>query len=69
MSASPMYALYIDSGTQEIFHPSWRSPGEISSKLEKPQLGRILLYLLHHVDFYAMHTPFLNGRSFILSLK
>jgi hypothetical protein len=43
--------------------------GEISPELEKPQLGRILLYLLHHVESYAMHTPFLNGRSFILSLK
>jgi hypothetical protein len=46
----------------------WYS-GEISPKLEKPQLGRILLYLIHHVESYAMHTPFLNGRSFILSFK
>jgi hypothetical protein len=25
--------------------------------------------LLHHVESYAMHTVFLNGRSFILRLK
>jgi hypothetical protein len=43
--------------------------GEISPKLEKPQLGKILLYLLHHVESYKMQTPFLNGRSFILRLK
>jgi hypothetical protein len=43
--------------------------GEIKPKLEKPQLGKILLYLLHCKESYAMHTPFLNGRSFILILK
>jgi hypothetical protein len=43
--------------------------GEISPKLEKPQLGKILLYLLHCIESYKMHTPFLNGRSFILRLK
>ncbi len=58
----PMYASYVDSGTWKIFLPSWRSPGEISPELEKPQLGRILLYLLHHVETYMMHTPFLNVR-------
>jgi hypothetical protein len=43
--------------------------GETSLKLEKPQLGKILLYLLHCVESYPMHTPFLNGRSSILRLK
>jgi hypothetical protein len=37
--------------------------GEISPKLEKP---KILLYLLHCIESYAMHIPFLNCRSFIL---
>jgi hypothetical protein len=46
-----------------------QSLGEMSPKLEKPQTGRILLYLLHHAESYTMQTPFLNGRSFILSLK
>ncbi len=36
--------------------------GEFSPKLEKPQLRRILLYLLHRIESYAMHTLFLNGR-------
>jgi hypothetical protein len=43
--------------------------GEISPELEKPQLGKILLYLLHRIESYAVHTLFLNGRSFILTLK
>jgi hypothetical protein len=42
---------------------------EILPELAKTQLGKILLYLIHHVESYTMHTPFLNGRSFILSLK
>jgi hypothetical protein len=43
--------------------------GDISPKLEKPQLGKILLYLLHCIDSYVIHALFLNGRSFILRLK
>jgi hypothetical protein len=43
--------------------------GEISPELEKPQLVKILLYLLHCLESYPMNTPFLNGRSFILILK
>ncbi len=43
--------------------------GEIPPKLAKTQLRKILLYLPHHVESYAMHTPFLTGRSFILKLK
>ncbi len=49
----------VDSGTWEKLHPSWRSP----------QLRKILLYLLHHVESFTMYTLFLNGRSFILRLK
>jgi hypothetical protein len=64
-----MYTLYVDSVTREIFHRSWRIPVEISPELEKPQLGRILSYLLHHIESYVMHTPILKGRLFILSLK
>jgi hypothetical protein len=55
----PMYASYIDSGTRENFHLSWRNP----------QLGKIQLYILYCVESYAMCTPFLNGRSLILRLK
>jgi hypothetical protein len=43
--------------------------GEISPELEKPQLGKMLLYLLHCIESYAMHTLFCKGRSFILRLK
>ncbi len=43
--------------------------GEISPELEKPQLEAILLYLLHCLESYAMHTLFLNSRSFILKLE
>ncbi len=59
MSFPPMYASYVDSGTWEKLHPSWRNP----------QLRKILLYLLHCVESYAMYTQFLNGRFFILRLK
>ncbi len=53
-----------------------RYSGEISQELEKP--GRYFTQvreaptrkiLSHHVEFYAMYTPPLNGRSFILRLK
>ncbi len=50
--------------------------GDISQALEKPgrnftQVGEAPTWkiLLHHVEFYAMYTPFLNSRSFILRLK
>ncbi len=50
--------------------------GDISQALEKPgrnftRLGGALTrkILSHHVEFYAMYTPSLNGRSFILRLK
>jgi hypothetical protein len=52
----PMYALYVDSGTREKFHPSWRNP----------QLGKIYSYILHCVEFYAMYIPLHNDRSFSL---
>jgi hypothetical protein len=35
----PKYALYLDSGTREKFHPSWRNI----------QLGKIQLYIVHHI--------------------
>ncbi len=53
-----------------------RYSGDISQALEK--LGRNFTWigedptrkiLSHHVEFYAMHTPSLNGRLFILRLK
>jgi hypothetical protein len=50
--------------------------GDISQALEKPgrnftQVGEAPTWkiLSHHVEFYAMYTPSLNGRSFILRLK
>ncbi len=55
----PMCASYVDSGTREKFHPSWRNP----------QLGKIQSYILHWVESYSMYTLFLNGRSLILRLK
>ncbi len=49
---------------------------DISQALEKPgrnftQVGEAPTQkiLLHHIEFYAMYTLFLNGRSFILRLK
>ncbi len=55
----PTYASYVDSGTWEKFNLSWRNP----------QLGKIQLIILYHLESYAMCTPFLNGRSLIFRLK
>jgi hypothetical protein len=53
-----------------------RYSGDISQALEKPgrnftQVGEAPTWkiLSHHIEFYAMYTPSLNGRSFILKLK
>ncbi len=53
-----------------------RYSGDISQALEKPgrnftQVGEAPTQkiLSHHVEFYAMYTPPLNGRSYILRLK
>jgi hypothetical protein len=53
-----------------------RYPGDISQALEKPgrnftRVGEAPTrkILSHQVEFYAMYTPSLNGRSFILRIK
>jgi hypothetical protein len=53
-----------------------RYSGDISQALEKPgrhftRVGEAPTWkiLSLHVEFYAMYTPPLNGRSFILRLK
>ncbi len=53
-----------------------RYSGDISQALEKPgrnftKVGEAPTWkiLSHLVEFYAMYTPSLNGRSFILRLK
>jgi hypothetical protein len=53
-----------------------RYSGDISQVLEKPgrnftRVGEAPTWkiLSHHIEFYAMYTPSLSGRSFILGLK
>ncbi len=50
----PTYTSYVACGTQKIFHRRQRSLVEISSKLERPQLGRYW-YILQNPTRGTLH--------------
>ena len=58
----PTYTTYVDSGTCETVEKPRRNFTWVG---EAPTWK----ILSHHIEFYAMYTLSLNGRSFILRLK